>query len=133
MSFFKDILDKLGLGHQQPNQPTPTSVPPASPQGSTAPLAPATPTPAQPAVDVTATLDSLAKQRAETLNWRTSVVDLLKVLGIDSSLDHRKALASELGCPTASMGDSAVMNQWLHKEVLRRVSENGGTVPSELI
>ena len=67
------------------------------------------------------------------MNWRTSIVDLLKLLDIDSSLAARKALATELYCPAELMNDSAQMNMWLHKNVLAHIAANGGNVPPELL
>ncbi|MNJ49926.1 hypothetical protein D3C77_451840 [compost metagenome] len=84
-------------------------------------------------VDVTAKLDGMAASHPERLNWRTSIVDLLKLLGLDSSLEHRKELATELGCPSSLMNDSAQMNTWLHKTVMQKLAEHGGTVPPELL
>ena len=75
----------------------------------------------------------MANNHPEKLNWRTSIVDLLKLLGLDSSLTARKELATELGCPADKMGDSAQMNLWLHKAVLKRLAENGGNVPADLL
>ena len=75
----------------------------------------------------------MANNHPEKLNWRTSIVDLLKLLGLDSSLAARKELATELGCPADKMGDSAQMNMWLHKAVLKRLAENGGNVPADLL
>ena len=69
----------------------------------------------------------------QKLNWKTSIVDLLKLLGLDSSLDARKELATELGCPKEKMDDSAKMNMWLHKTVLQKLAENGGNIPKELL
>ena len=69
----------------------------------------------------------------QKLNWRTSIVDLMKLLGMESSLTERKELATELGCPAEYMHDSAKMNVWLHKQVLRQIAENGGNVPKELL
>ena len=84
-------------------------------------------------VDVVGQLDKRAAANSERLNWRTSIVDLLKLLDIDSSLAARKELATELGCPADLMGDSARMNMWLHKTVLARIAANGGNVPAELL
>lgn len=84
------------------------------------------------AVDVPAKLDGMAATFPETLNWRTSIVDLLKLLGLDSSLESRKELATELGCPADKMADSAQMNIWLHRTVMHKLAEHGGTVPPEL-
>ena len=64
---------------------------------------------------------------------QTSIVDLLKLLDLDSSLEARKGLAAELGCPKDKMGDSAQMNMWLHKTVLQKLAENGGNIPKELL
>jgi hypothetical protein len=85
------------------------------------------------AVDVVAKLESLAASNPQKLNWKVSIVDLLKLLGLDSSLEARKGLAAELGCPKEKMGDSAQMNIWLHKTVLQKLAENGGNVPKELL
>jgi len=84
-------------------------------------------------VDVTAKLEDLAANSAEKLDWKVSIVDLMKLLGLDSSYSHRKALARELDCPDELMGDSAKMNMWLHKTVLVKLAENGGNVPAELL
>ncbi|MFI3189144.1 oxidoreductase [Crenothrix sp. D3] len=84
-------------------------------------------------VDVVAKLTDLAAAHAEKLNWKTSIVDLLKLLKLDSSLTVRKELAAELGCPAGKMSDSAQMNMWLHKTVLRKLAENGGNIPPDLL
>jgi hypothetical protein len=84
-------------------------------------------------VDVVAQLEQKAAANSQKLNWRTSIVDLLKLLDIDSSLGARKELATELGCPPALMEDSAKMNVWLHKAVLAKLAANGGNVPRELL
>jgi 3-oxoacyl-ACP reductase-like protein len=82
-------------------------------------------------VDVEANLTSLAASKGQTLNWRTSIVDLMKLLDIDSSLDNRKELAKELGY-TGTLEGSAEMNIWLHKAVMRELAKNGGKVPADL-
>ncbi|MBM9531776.1 DUF3597 domain-containing protein, partial [Desulfoprunum benzoelyticum] len=82
---------------------------------------------------VVARLESMAAAHGEKLNWKTSIVDLLKLLGLDSSLAARKELAAELGCPAEKMGDSAQMNMWLHKTVLKKLAENGGNIPADLL
>jgi len=82
-------------------------------------------------VDVDAVLSELQANHAEPLNWRTSIVDLLKLLKLDSSLAARKELAAELGY-SGNTDDSATMNVWLHKEVMHKLAENGGKVPDEL-
>lgn len=82
-------------------------------------------------VDVAAVLDKLDETSDEDLDWRVSIVDLMKLLKIDSSLKARKELATELGY-TGDMGDSAKMNVWLHKQVMTKLADNGGVVPAEL-
>jgi 3-oxoacyl-ACP reductase-like protein len=98
--------------------------------GSSAP-APAA-APAAPVVDVAAVLNDLAKKNPEKLDWRKSIVDLMKLVGMDSSLTARRQLATELHF-TGDMNDSASMNVWLHKQVLIKLAENGGKVPPELL
>ena len=83
-------------------------------------------------VDVTAILDDLAAKNSEKLDWRKSIVDLMKLVGMDSSLAARKELAQELHY-SGNENDSAAMNIWLHKEVIIKLSENGGKVPQELL
>jgi hypothetical protein len=78
-------------------------------------------------------LTAMAAASREKLNWKVSIVDLLKLLGLDSSLASRKELAVELGCPPEKMGDSAQMNMWLHKTVLRKLADNGGNIPADLL
>ena len=82
-------------------------------------------------VDVAAVLDKLDEDSDESLDWRVSIVDLMKLLKLDSSLKSRKELAAELHY-TGDMGDSASMNVWLHKQVMIKLAENGGVVPSDL-
>jgi hypothetical protein len=83
-------------------------------------------------VDVEEVLSGLAAKNPQKLNWKTSIVDLMKLLDIDSSLDNRKELARELGY-TGDMGDSAAMNVWLHKRVMQELEKNGGKVPASLV
>ena len=126
MGFFSSILSKLGFGEQAV---------------AAAEQAPSAPTAAAPAagpaaisvVDVLGQLEALAASHAEKLNWKVSIVDLMKLLGLDSSLATRKALATELGCPIEKMEDSAAMNIWLHKTVLQKLAANGGNVPADLL
>jgi hypothetical protein len=75
----------------------------------------------------------LASGNGESLNWQGSIVDLMKLLGMDSSLAHRKELAAELNCPANLMDDSASMNVWLHKTVLQQLAANGGNIPANLL
>ncbi len=123
MSLFSNILEKLGF-----NRPAA----PAAPAPPAAPATPAAPA-AIPVVDVVAKLEGLAAKNPQKLNWKVSIVDLLKLLGLDSSFAARKELATELGCPADKMGDSAQMNMWLHKTVLQKLADNGGNVPKELL
>ena len=88
-------------------------------------------TPAGSGVDVAAVLAKLAAQNKEKLDWRHSIVDLMKLLNLDSSLAARKELAEELHF-TGDKNDSASMNIWLHKQVMVKLAENGGKVPDEL-
>ena len=83
-------------------------------------------------VDVNAVLNDMASKNSEQLDWKKSIVDLMKLVGMDSSLSNRKELATELGY-TGDKNDSATMNVWLHKQVLKKLSENGGKVPANLL
>lgn len=138
MGFFSNILEKLGMKEAAA---APVIVPPAATAPAPAPAAaPAAPAPAAAPVvnpiamvDVMSLLAEKAASHPEKLNWKTSIVDLLKLLGLDSSLAARKELATELGCPADKMGDSAQMNMWLHKTVLQKIADNGGNVPKELL
>lgn len=117
---------------QQPAQqpaPQPAQQPAQQPQATPAASAPAA-APMQQ-VDVEAVLNGMQQQSGQQLNWRTSIVDLLKLLGLDSSLQARKELAAELQY-TGDTNDSASMNIWLHKQVMRKLAENGGKVPADL-
>ena len=136
MGFFSKILDKLGFdaGAGKVEEMLRTPIPPAAPARPDTSVMGGAPA-AKPiaAVDVVAHLESKAAANPQKLNWRTSIVDLLKLLDIDSSLAARKDLATELGCPANLMEDSAQMNMWLHKTVLARLAANGGNVPRELL
>jgi hypothetical protein len=83
-------------------------------------------------VDVAQVLDGLAAKNGQKLNWRTSIVDLMKLVGMDSTLQERKELADELGY-SGDKSDSATMNMWLHKQVLKKLQDNGGKVPADLL
>jgi hypothetical protein len=98
--------------------------------GSGSAAAPSAPSPAQ-SVDVAAIVDRAAAAKGEKLQWRTSIVDLMKALDIDSSLTARKELAKELGY-TGDSNDSASMNVWLHKQVMSKLAANGGKLPPEI-
>jgi hypothetical protein len=139
LGLFSKILEKLGIGGgaeaSAPPPPARTTAAPTPPPVRPAPTAPAAPPPpkAIAVVDVVSQLEKRAAANPQKLNWRTSIVDLLKLLDIDSSFAARKELATELGCPADKMGDSAPMNMWLHKTVLARIAANGGNVPKELL
>jgi hypothetical protein len=112
MSIFSTILEKLGI--QKPE---------ASQKSAKIPMA-----------DVVTKLDRLAKEGPiKGLNWRMSINDLLALLGLDHSSTGIKDLAVELGCPESEMGDSYKRNVWTHKELLRRIAENGGNIPEKLL
>ncbi|HKS60870.1 MAG TPA: DUF3597 domain-containing protein [Xanthobacteraceae bacterium] len=127
MSIFGNIMSAIFGGKSaqagQTAAPSPQSTTPAA----NAPAAQAT----AEKVDVEAVLNDLASKNSEKLNWRTSIVDLMKLLKLDSSLSARKELAKELGY-TGSTDDSAAMNIWLHKQVMKKLAENGGKVPADL-
>jgi hypothetical protein len=124
MSIFGTILGKI-FGT------TPAKADPAAPAADGA--APASvPADVAAKVDIAAVLDDLNEKNPETLDWRVSIVDLLKVLGIDSSLANRKELAAELKFD-GDANDSASMNIWLHEKVIALVAANGGKVPAELL
>ncbi len=130
MGMLSNIFNKIF------NRDTPAEAAPApagSPAATPAPSAgAATPAPAaMQEVDVEALLNSKAEARAEKLNWRTSIVDLLKLLDLDSSMAARKELAQELHF-SGDTNDSASMNIWLHRQVMNKLAANGGKVPADL-
>ncbi|MDQ7090648.1 MAG: DUF3597 family protein [Methylococcales bacterium] len=84
-------------------------------------------------IDIVSKLEELGSANEENLNWKVSIVDLLKLLKLDSSYGSRKELAAELSCPEEKMADSAQMNMWLHSTVLQKLAENGGNIPQELL
>ena len=128
MGLFNNLMSKI-FGHASPSATT------SAPAGAPAAGAPASAPAAAPAaapVDVEAILNDMAKNNPEKLDWRHSIVDLMKLVGMDSSFGARKQLAQELGYK-GDMGDSASMNVWLHKEVLNKLAANGGKVPADLL
>ncbi|CAM5798149.1 DUF3597 domain-containing protein [Rhizobacter fulvus] len=142
MGILSNILAKIFPSHtgaanagttttaQAPSTPPGAgTAPPTGTAGTTAAAAPA----AKPMteVDVEQMLNGMAQNAGEKLNWRTSIVDLMKLLGLDSSLAARKELAQELHY-TGDMNDSAAMNIWLHRQVMNKVAANGGKVPADL-
>ena len=156
MGMFSTLMGKIFAHATTPTQPAASAPAPASAPvaDSTPASAPATdsaapapaattstafadstaaPAAAAPAsVDVTAILDGLAAKSSEHLDWRKSIVDMLKLLDMDSSLGARKELAKDLSY-SGDENDSATMNVWLHKEVIKKLAENGGKVPAELL
>jgi hypothetical protein len=133
MSVLGKIVSAI-FGHASaapaPGPSTPAA--PAAPTASAAPKASSAPAGASAAsVDVAAILTKLAASNKERLDWKQSIVDLMKLLGLDSSLAARKELADELHY-TGDKNDSATMNIWLHKQVMLKLAENGGKVPDEL-
>ena len=118
MSIFGSIMGAIfGQGSAAAN---------AAASGGTAP-----PPSGAPAVDVTAVLEKAAAAKKEKLEWKTSIVDLMKVLDLDSSLGARKQLAKELKY-TGDSSNSATMNVWLHKQIMQKLAENGGKVPADI-
>ena len=131
MSIFGDIVNKL-FGKAKPDQPAPAVEPtpdPAAAQAAAPDAAPAPPPLTD--VDVAVIMDQFVSESGQTLNWRTSIVDTLKALGVDSSLEHRKQLAQELKY-SGDTNDSASMNIWLHKQVMQALAANGGKLPPDL-
>ena len=116
-----------GESHHASAAPMASAAPTAAPQQQQP--APTHATPAQ--VDVAAVLDKLAKEAGEKLDWRRSIVDLMKLVKLDSGLAARKTLAKELSY-TGDTKDSATMNMWLHKQVMAKLAQNGGKLPDDL-
>jgi 3-oxoacyl-ACP reductase-like protein len=139
MSIIGSIVSTI-FGHahaasapQASPQAAPAAPAQSAPKPAAAPAAPAPGMPPQPAapVDVAAILNKLAAQSKEKLDWKVSIVDLMKLLNLDSSLTARKALADELHY-TGNKNDTATMNIWLHKQVMQKLADNGGKVPDDL-
>ena len=136
MGIFSTLLNAI-FSHATPAASTSTtaatSPPPVASPAAPTPVTPASsaaPTLANP-VDVGAILDGLAAKNPEKLDWKHSIVDLMKLVGADSSLSARKELAKELNY-AGDMSDSATMNVWLHKAVLEKIAQNGGKIPAGL-
>ena len=125
MGIFSNIMSKLGFGDDKVAE---VAAAPVAVEASAAPAVVAI-----SEVDVVAKLAALASAHAEKLNWKVSIVDLMKLLGLDNSLAARKELATELACPAEKMGDSAQMYMWLHKTVLQKLAQNGGNIPADLL
>ena len=124
--------DQAGTATAQAPQATQNQGQPGQPQAQgQAPAAGGTATAAKESVDIEQVLNDMAAKNPQKLNWRTSIVDLMKLVGMDSSLQERKDLATELGY-TGDKNDSATMNIWLHKQVMTKLAQNGGKVPADL-
>jgi hypothetical protein len=141
MSLFSRIKDAIFQGKHESRPLSPQGSAPSRTPTPAGPPAASVGIPASPAnaawerpeeVDVEAVLTNLSSKNPQKLKWRTSIVDLMKLLDIDSSLDNRKELANELGF-TGDSGDSAAMNVWLHKRVMQELAKNGGKVPASLV
>ena len=128
MSIFDSIKNAIfgkAEAAEAPAGTAPTASSPAAPSAPAAKPAPSSP------VDVAAVMEAAVKAKGQKLNWRTSIVDMMKALDLDSSFSARKELAKELGY-TGDTNDSATMNIWLHKAVMGKLAENGGMVPDSL-
>jgi hypothetical protein len=132
MSLFETLKNAI-FGHPAASTPVPSPQPSASAQP--APVSqtaqPAAVPSGQAPVNVEAVLIAMAQKSGQKLNWQTSIVDLMKVVGLDPSLQNRKQLATELGYK-GDQNDSASMNIWLHKQVMTQLAQNGGQVPAAL-
>jgi uncharacterized protein DUF3597 len=135
MSIFGKIMSAIFGGSSATAAPAPGSPgslePTGGPAAGSAAAATATATAPMSQVDVEAVLTKMAAANKEKLDWRKSIVDLMKLLGLDSGLGPRKELAKELGY-TGDTNDSAKMNIWLHKQVMVKLAANGGKVPDDL-
>jgi 3-oxoacyl-ACP reductase-like protein len=136
MGIFDRIKNAI-FGRRRPATATPTAAAaPAAAPAAVTPAVAAAPVASAPevmdAVDVAEMLEDMAAEAGQKLNWQTSIVDLMKLVGMDSSLAERKELATELGYD-GDMGDSAAMNIWLHKAVMRALAANGGKVPASML
>lgn len=138
MGVFSMIKNAIWGKKAEAPAPTPAPAPQPQPQVAAAPQpapqpAPApAPAPAHEPVDVEAVLTQMAADNGQDLNWRSSIVDLMKLVGMESSLAERKELAQELGY-TGDLDGSAEMNIWLHKAVMKALAENGGKVPANML
>lgn len=136
-NIFGKIFPSSHAANSQGQQPAATPGAQPAPQAAPSAAAPGQPAPAQAApaameqVDVEQILNDMAQKNSQKLNWRTSIVDLLKLLDLDSSLAARKELAQELQY-SGDMNDSAAMNIWLHRQVMNKLAANGGKVPADL-
>ena len=128
MGIFADLMNKIFRS----STGAATQTGPASPSGGSEGGGSAAPAQAAGPVDVAAILDKLASANTQKLDWKHSIVDLMKLVGMDSGLAARRELAADLKY-SGDTGDTATMNMWLHKEVMKKLAENGGKVPQELL
>jgi hypothetical protein len=134
MSMLSKIFEKLGLKKAEaPAKPAAKPVMTKAPDWRPSQLPTKPAAKAMEMVDVTAMLDELTKKMSVPTNWRVSINDLMAILGMDHKPDDIKALAVELGCPESEMGDSYKRNVWTHKALLKKIAENGGRLPQELL
>ncbi|MDN5927642.1 MAG: DUF3597 domain-containing protein [Hyphomicrobiales bacterium] len=133
MSIFDSIKNAIFGKAEAAEAPAGTTAPSSSAAPSAPASTPASAPSAAPSspVDVAAVMEQAVKAKGQKLNWRTSIVDMMKALDLDSSLTARKELAKELGY-TGDTGDSATMNIWLHKALMKKLAANGGKVPADL-
>lgn len=126
---FGRIFPNANAGQATPSGQAQPTKPAGQPQAAPAGAAPAA---TMDRVDIEKVLDGMAANSSQKLNWRTSIVDLMKLVGMDSTLQERKELADELGY-SGDKSDTAAMNMWLHKQVMKKLQENGGKVPADLL
>jgi hypothetical protein len=128
MSIFGTLMSKI-IGHSARAEAATENKANAATAPASAPTATA---PAPTQVDIMAVLEDLSAKSTQRLDWKHSIVDLMKLVGMESSLAERKALATELGY-TGDQSDTAKMNIWLHEQVMKKMSENGGKVPANML
>ena len=134
MGMFQNLMNKIFHAGAVAAPPQGVERAKLTPEGPKVPAAAPAATAAAvlPEVDVEKILDAMAAKNPEKLDWKHSIVDLMKLVGMDSSLTARKELAADLKY-TGDTGDTATMNMWLHKEVMKKLAANGGKVPAELL
>lgn len=128
MGILSDLFHKVFPPSHPANQTDPAAAQPSAAPGSAAPVSSEA---SNPPVDIDAVLSEMQSKNPQQLNWKTSIVDLMKLVGLDSSLAARKQLAQELHY-TGNTDDSATMNVWLHQQVMQKMAANGGKLPAGL-
>lgn len=131
MGIFQDLMGKIFQGAPAASAPP---APGATSDNASQPAPRAAPAAAQPVaiIDIAAILDRMASESKQKLDWKHSIVDLMKLVGMDSGLNARRELAADLKY-SGDTNDTAAMNMWLHTEVMNKLRENGGKVPQELL